>query len=252
MREIGRELKEVHTIPQKSKIQLDEQKQLERMKRLNKIIRLDSCLLIYSYLLLFGSTTPAKLREITGLSKATMFRNLALLYDAHILDKEELKTASDKRYRLRYFISKDLIKATKEFDVAKLTDFAQEMGKLDIITDWVDTIETLPNMLNQHSSQLILNLSQNPSSDAKDDRLVVTKLLSFRVDDVEDLSTLFHHMHEAIGKFDDLKSSKKRNMKKPLRRPVVLSISLTAAGPDMPKLPKGAIVFLKECETLTD
>lgn len=220
------------------------------MVQLNKIIGLDSCLLIYSYLLLFGRTTPAKLREVTGLSKATMFRNLALLFDAGLIEKEDVKTASDKRYSLHYYISRDIMKEASELSMNSVVDYAQKEGKVDIITRWGNALETLPIALNRHSSQLIMQLAQTPTDNAQDDCLVISRFLSFRVDEVEDLTALFHLMHEVVNRFDSLKSIKKRNMKKPLRMPVVMSLSLTTAGPVQPELPKGAVAFVRQCEPI--
>lgn len=236
-------------MPQKSKSKPNGQEQLEKMVQLSKIMGLDSCLLIYSYLLLFGSTTPAKLREITRLSKATMFRNLALLFDADLIEKEEVESVSDKRYSLHYYISRDLMKETSELSVKSVMDYAQKEGKMEVITKWGIALETLPIALSRHSSQLIMQMVQTPTDNVQDDCVVISRFLSFRVDEVEDLSALFHQIHDTIDRFDSMKSSKKRNMKKPIRMPVVMSISLTAAGPDLPKLPKGAIAFVRQCES---
>ncbi|MHA2044732.1 MAG: MarR family transcriptional regulator [Candidatus Thorarchaeota archaeon] len=213
----------------KSDTKRNEQEHLEKMVQLTKIIGLDSCLLIYSYLLLFGQTTPAKLRDVTGLSKATMFRNLALLLEAGLIEKEDVKTTSDKRYSLHYHISRDLMKTASQLGVKSVVTHAQKEGK---------------------SSQLIMQLAQTPTDDSEDACLVISRFLSFRVDEVEDLSALFHLMHEVVERFDSLKSSKKRNMKKSLRTPVVLSISLTATGSDQPELPKGAVAFVRQCEPI--
>ncbi|TFH09567.1 MAG: transcriptional regulator [Candidatus Thorarchaeota archaeon] len=237
---------------EKSKSKPNAQDQLERIVQLNKIIGLDSCLLIYSYLLLFGRTTPAKLREVTGLSKATIFRNLALLFDAEIIEKEDVKTTSDKRYSLHYYIARDLMKEASELSLKPVMYYVKQEGKMDIIAEWGSALETLPIALGRHSSRFIMQIAQTPTDKAQDDCLVISKFLSIRVDEVDDLSALFFHLHDAINRFDEMKSSKKRNMKKPLRRPVVMSISLTAAGPDQPELPKGVVAFVRSCDSDLD
>ncbi len=239
-------------MPPKKKSKPDGQEQLDKMVQLSKIISLDSCLLIYSYLLLFGSTTPARLREVTGLSKATMFRNLALLFDAGILEKEDFKNASDKRYSLHYYISRDLMKEASELSTRSVMDYVQKEGKMEILAKWGKALEKLPIALSRHSSQLIMQIAQTPTDDAHDDCLVISRFLSFRVDEVEDLSALFHMMHEAIERFDAMKTPKKRNLKNPLRSPVVMSISLTAAGPNQPELPRGAVTFVRQCDSDRD
>ena len=94
----------------KAKLNLDAK--LSKMEQLLKIINIDSCLLIYSYLMVFGKTTPAELRKVTGLSKATMFRNLALFSDAGILKKRDVKIKSLDRSVIRG----ELIRNTEEED----------------------------------------------------------------------------------------------------------------------------------------
>lgn len=66
----------------------DLEKQISRIPLVTKIINTESCLLIYSYLTLYGKTTPVELRQRINLSKATVFRSLALLTEAGIVSKE--------------------------------------------------------------------------------------------------------------------------------------------------------------------
>ena len=181
-----------------------------------------------------------------------MFRNLALLLDSGLIDKEDVKTASDKRYSLHYFISKDLMKVTNELSTKRVIDYAQKEEKMEIIAKWGVALEILPTALSRHSSQIIMQIAQTPTDNAQDDCLVISRFLSFRVDEVEDISALFHLMQDAIKRFDMMKTSKKRNMKNPLRSPVVMSISLTAAGPDQPELPRGAVAFVRQCDSDAD
>ncbi|MFW9957102.1 MAG: hypothetical protein ACFFCT_03435 [Candidatus Odinarchaeota archaeon] len=220
-------------IPSKTKpVELAKQ-DTRRIKQLMKIIDSESCLRIYSYLMLFGRTTPARLRDVTGLSKATMFRNLALLSEAEILDKEEL-SVSDKRYNLHYFISRNLIDVMKEFHPKRIERSVIESGNQEIRERWLMSLETLPLTLNRLITELILTVAQKSTGAETAECVVVTKIIAFRVGDIEDVSLIIRMVNDLVNTFDAQTGSKRRNWKKPLSRPATMNVSLIAFGEVIP------------------
>ena len=202
------------------------------MALLNKIVNTDSCLMIYSYLMLFGKTTPAELREITGQSKATMFRNLSLLTEAGLIDKLVDNSVSDKRYSTNYYVSEEIMKISKRPYSKKLEKFAEESNRDQIIDDWMTTIETLPLKLSRLTSELIMLMAERSSEDDSVPYPVVSKMLVFRLVDIDQVSVVHKKLVDFISDFDSRKSTEKRDWKKPLKRPVVLSIGVVALNPD--------------------
>jgi predicted transcriptional regulator len=202
----------------------------EKLKALLKVLETDSCLQIYSYLLLFGKTTPARLREITGQSKATIFRNLALLYETDVLDKMEDPSATDKRYNLYYYVKQDLLKLVKTIYNSDVDSHAREDDKSDIISRWMISVEALPLTLSQFTNQMIA-YSAAVSANEDENCMALVKIISFRIGESEDLNELVKQMSELINTFEQKKNGLKRNFKTPLTRPVSLSISLTFLSP---------------------
>jgi predicted transcriptional regulator len=208
------------------------QDQLDKMELLNKITKTDSCLMIYSYLMLFGKTTPAELRNITGQSKATMFRNLSLLSEVGLLDKEEDNSVADKRYSTHYFVSQEIMKISKHLSSKKLNNFAEESNKSEIVEEWMTTIEALPLKLSRLTSELIFLMAGRASEEEGIPCPVVSKMLVFRLADIDQVSEIHQKLVDFISDFDSRDSSKRRDWKKSLKRPVVLSIGVVALNPD--------------------
>ncbi|MHA1907682.1 MAG: MarR family transcriptional regulator [Candidatus Thorarchaeota archaeon] len=217
------------------------------MDELIQIIKLESCLMIYSYLMLFGKTTPAELREVTGQSKATMFRNLARLSEAGILKKEEVKSVEDKRYSLHYYISKNIMDMTKKLYSKKVAKYADSIGKSRNIREWASSIEALPYLLNQQTSHLILLMAQRPSSVEDSRCAVVSKFLVFRVEDLEKVGPLHKKLHAIVDSIDSKKDEKKRDWKQPLNHPVAISISVVSLNPEGLPTDTGIVVEMTEC-----
>ncbi|MHA1927215.1 MAG: hypothetical protein ACTSV2_01410 [Candidatus Thorarchaeota archaeon] len=218
----------------KTKQNLDDK--LSKMEQLIKIINIDSCLLIYSYLMVFGKTTPAKLREVTGLSKATMFRNLALFSDVGILKKRDVKGVSDRRYSLHYFISKNLVEHTKKLLSNPLRKYAESIGRTDLVRSWLSTMEVLPLLLNQYTSQAITLMAQKPTSDSDETCPVVSKMIISRLGDMSKIASLNRRILKLVEEFDSKQAPGKRDYKEPLIHPVALSINVVALNPrDIPK-----------------
>jgi hypothetical protein len=216
---------------------------LERMLEFVKIAGIESCLQIYSYLLLFGLTTPAKLRDVTSLSKATMFRNLALLSKAGILAKEEIDSTPDKRYRLHYYIENDLVKQMKAIYSKDVEEYAGERGKLDLLMNYGRALEGLPLELNRISNELILHCPEDAADADESACLVVRKMLSFQVGEADDLESLMEEVTKLVKAFESTKSGGRRNMKKPLKKPVVMSISLAVIDTEESTIPEDALAL---------
>jgi len=197
--------------------------------------------------MVFGKTTPAKLREVTGQSKATMFRNLARLYDAGILKKEEVKDVDDQRYNLHYYISKNLMDYTKGLYSKKLAGYAESIGKEKLIQEWMNAVEALPYLLHQQASQLILLKAQRSSSNKSVRCDVVSKLLIFRLGDISQVGDLQKGLESIAKSIDSEQEGLKRDWKEPLANPVAVSISVVALNPKGLPSESGTIIEIKKC-----
>ncbi len=201
------------------------------MQLLNQIINSESSLLIYSYLNLHGKTTPAELREQTGLSKATTFRNLALLMQAGLIEKEEDSMVDDKRYRLHYYIKQNILELSKTLSTSELREHAVVQGRTKTLQDWVFALENLPLALNQLTSKLMLSLRHpSPNGRTKECQKII-KMMAFRLEDVDDFHELLTALTGFLINFDTRPSKKPRDWKQPLTQPVALSISAIALDP---------------------
>ncbi|MHA2286521.1 MAG: hypothetical protein ACXABZ_11705 [Candidatus Thorarchaeota archaeon] len=202
------------------------------MELLTKVISLESCLMIYSYLMVFGKTTPSELRDVTGQSKATMFRNLALLSDAGVLKKLEDNSVEDKRYSLHYYLSKNLFDLTKQVYSSKVRDYAISKERSDLITEWLNSIESLPFLLNQFTSQMIMLMAKRPVSESDATCHMVSKFLVFRLGDLNQVGELHKRLADFVKDFDSRHADAKRDWKMPLTRPVSMSINVVALNPE--------------------
>ncbi|MFW9914853.1 MAG: hypothetical protein ACFFGZ_04495 [Candidatus Thorarchaeota archaeon] len=210
----------------------DLEEQLAKMKLLTKICQLESCLLLYSYLMLFGKTTPVELREKTGLGKATIFRNLALLLKAGIVEKEEDMAVADKRYSLHYYISQNLINLSKLLCSTELTNYAKATNQSQTVEDWLTTLETFPLTLNRFTSEHILAMRHPSSPGLPSTCQKVAKIMVFRLEDVEDFSQLIEKLKEFVNDLDVHIIKGERDWKKPLQRPAAISLSVVALDPE--------------------
>ena len=195
---------------------------------MTRIIKIDSCLSIYSYLLLFGKTTPAKLRDGTGLSKATMFRNLALMLEAGVLANEQDSDVTDKRYSQHYYISRNIIEMSKELSSPDLASYADSQGRAGLVAEWASNLEFLPATLNQYTTHLLVFMpcQKEPEESSSS---VVTKLMVFRVGEGENPGEVVRSLQDFVEWFDSKHKTKRRDWRKPIQNPVVLSISLVSA-----------------------
>lgn len=227
-------------------MKMQAQQDFDLIEKLLRIIETESCLLIYAYLMIFGRSTPAKLRDVTGLSKATMFRNLALLLDTGIVAKEDLEVA-DMRYSLHYYISKNILEETKRLYSERVRKFALQSGNENTIDRFVLGLETLPLTLNRFTTQLILNVNKNQTDSDESKCRILTKMIAFRVGDIADVSIIIDKIQELVELFDAHISAKHRNLKKPLANPTTLSISLLALGDELPYYSDAVVAKSGEC-----
>ncbi len=201
------------------------------MQQLTQISDSESSLLIYCYLNLHGKTTPAELREQTGLSKATTFRNLALLMQAGLIEKEKDSTVADKRYRLHYYIKQNILELSKTLTSSELREHAVVSGRTAILQEWVFALENLPLALNQLTSKLMLSMRHPAPNGLAAECQKIIKMMAFRLEDVDDFNELLPAFTDFLTDFDTRPSKKPRDWKQPLKQPVALSISAVALDP---------------------
>lgn len=196
--------------------------------------------------MIFGKTTPARLREVTGQSKATMFRNLARLFDAGIIQKEEIELVEDKRYSTHYYISENLMDLTKGLYSMEMRKYAEAIGRSDLIKEWLSLIEVLPYLLHQKTSQAIL-LAAQTSAGEDGSCNVVSKYLSFRVTDIDDVGSLHKKLNSIVEYIDQKETDTKRDFKQPLVHPVAISVSVVSLNPKGLPKDSGMMVEVREC-----
>lgn len=192
-----------------------------------KIINTESCLLIYSYLTLYGKTTPVELRQRINLSKATVFRSLALLTEAGIVSKEINNQVADKRYSFEYYITETLEEFSKATVSEEIKKHAKSQKKLSILEAWLSQLEFLPLVLNQLTSQLMISVCDD-SSRPEGKKKKIIKTLVFRLKEEENYTEFQKKLMDFMREIDAEHSNKKRNLKEPMKNPVAFSISVVA------------------------
>lgn len=216
--------------------------QLERIALLTRIATLDSCLQIYSFLILFGRTTAAQLRQKTGLSNATVFRSLALLSEAGIVDKEEDPDVPDRRYNLYYFVTGNLMGLSKKLVPKDVAKELEKRGRTKELQAWYQALETLPLTLNRFASQYVLSMKYTAAESESEEEVKIIKMMAFCVDSIDDVETLLMKLQDFLGKFESLRGQRRESWKKPLQNPVVLSVSIVAPAPEsVPCEPTGVL-----------
>ncbi len=217
-----------HPIPRKNS-QAGLESQLESMREMNKILSTDSCMDIYVYLMLFGKSTPANLRNVTGFSKATVFRSLAMMLHAGVLEQESDPNVPDKRYAQQYFVSKDIMVVNKELYSAELAAYAESHQKGRVVSDWLSGVESLALTLNRHATQLLASMSTGNEPETSCCR-ILTKMIAFRIADAQDPSEIEAKLRQFIDGFDRDYKTERRDWRTPIRSPVVLSMSFMSVN----------------------
>ncbi|MCW3997924.1 MAG: MarR family transcriptional regulator [Candidatus Bathyarchaeota archaeon] len=225
----------------------DLEKQISRIPLVTKIINTESCLLIYSYFTLYGKTTPVELRQRINLSKATVFRSLALLTEAGIVTKEINDQIADKRFSIEYYISETLEEFSKVTVSKEIKKYAKTQGKLRILEDWLSQLEFLPLVLNRLTSQLMISVCDDPSSQKREKKQII-KTLVFRLKEEENYAEFQEKLKNFMREIDAKHSKRKRNMKQPMKNPVAFSISVVAFSDDLETICEDSVVIKKRTE----
>jgi hypothetical protein len=182
--------------------------------------------------MIHGKTTAAELRQKTGLSNATVFRSLALLLEAQLVGKEEDPKVADRRYNLHYYITRNIMDISKKLVIRGLASFAEESGRSEVLQEWYQVLEYLPLSLNRFASQYALDIGCIPLESGEMQEARFVKMMAFCVDSIDDVETLLTKVQQFMGEYEALQGKKKRNWKRPLDNPVVLSVSVVAPAPD--------------------
>ncbi len=202
------------------------------MQDIIRVISQDSSLLIYSYLQLFGKTTPSELREKTELAHASVFRSLALMTKLGIITKEEDPTVTDRRFRTHYYIKQTLGELLENATSEGLLQYAQEKKESQIVTNWVQTWETVPLQLNQLTTRLMLSMRHTTETPTQDTCLRVAKIIGFHVAEEGQFEGLDTRIKEYISDLGAHLSKVRRNWKEPLKRPIAIAISVISLNPE--------------------
>lgn len=202
---------------------------LESMEEMNRILTTDSCMNIYVYLMLFGKSTPANLRDVTGLSKATVFRSLAMMSHAGVLDQEEDPNAPDKRYAQQYFVSKDIMVINKELYSTELAAYAESHQKGSAVYEWLTAVESLPLTLSRHTTHMLASMSSGTEASCC---RMLTKMIAFRIADARDPGEIAAKLRRFIDSFDRDHRTERRDWRMPITSPVVLSMSFMSVKID--------------------
>jgi predicted transcriptional regulator len=215
-------------MPQKSSGNTKMEELVSKLEAMVRVCRTDSCLHLYSYLLLFGSSTPAELRQQTGISNATVFRALALLCQAGIIEREDDESVADRRHRRRYLIARDLIDESRSVLSRRLREHMEFSSRGGLLAEFAECLNTLPMNLTNYVTELLLSCGAGVSCE-KHGEVRIMKAMAFRVDDVEDFNSILVLLNQLVEGFDVRRLSAKRDWRKPLKRPVMLSLNLIAS-----------------------
>jgi predicted transcriptional regulator len=178
-------------------------------------------------LTLYGKTTPVELRQRINLSKATVFRSLALLTEAGIVSREINNQVADKRHSVEYYVSETLEEFSKVTVSEEIRKCAESKEKLGMLEDWLSQLEFLPLVLNRLTSQLMISVCDG-SSRPEGDKKQIIKTLVFRLKEEENYTEFQKKLMDFMREIDAKHSNKKRNFKEPMKNPVAFSISVVA------------------------
>lgn len=177
-----------------------------------------------------------------------MFRNLVLLSEAGLVDKEEDPTVSDKRYSVQYYVRQDVMALSKQVYSEELREYAKAGDRVQVLDEWLATLKTLPLTLNQLTTQLMLSLCPPSQEEAPDRCQKVIMALGYCLEDVDDLQGLIRQVREFFKALDPYRSKIERDWKNPLRKPAAIVISVTALDQTEPCDEPGA--RMKDLEDL--
>lgn len=149
-----------------------------------------------------------------------------------LLTKEEDATVEDRRYRTHYYIHQTLGQLLERATAEGLVKYAQEKRGSEILTRWVQAWETVPLMLNQLTTRLILSQRHPIHNENQEACQKVTKIIGFHVAEKGQFDGLDIRLTEFIRDLQVHLSKVKRNWKEPLRHPMAIAISVVTLNPD--------------------
>ncbi|MFW9830490.1 MAG: hypothetical protein ACFFD8_01745 [Candidatus Thorarchaeota archaeon] len=218
-------------LPNPSPVKISDNK-LSRIRDIIRAISQNSTLLIYSYLQLFGKSTPSELRQKTELAHASVFRSLALMTKIGLLTKEKDPTVTDRRYRTHYYIRQTLGELLEHATSEGLLSYAQEKNESQVVSQWMQAWETVPLALNQLTTQLMLSMRHPIQSEDQPPCQKVAKIIAFHVAEEGQFDGLDTRLKEFITDLGVHLAQVRRNWKEPLKRPIVIAISVVTLNPE--------------------
>ncbi|MFW9847424.1 MAG: hypothetical protein ACFFD6_11790, partial [Candidatus Thorarchaeota archaeon] len=129
----------------------------------------------------------------------------------------------------------------------RIQNYAIKTSKQSLLNTWILALETLPLTLNRITTELILKVSQSPSDAEPDDCIVITKMVAFRVGDIEDGRSLMNEIGNLVKTFDSQAGAEKRNWKLPLLKPATMTVSLVTMGGAIPEDADAVVASRIEC-----
>ncbi|MFX0170236.1 MAG: hypothetical protein ACFE89_12920 [Candidatus Hodarchaeota archaeon] len=149
-----------------------------------------------------------------------------------LLTKEEDLTVTDRRYRTHYYIHQSLGELLKQATSEGLVKYAQEKNESQLVTRWLQAWETLPLLLNQLTTRLMLSMRHMSQTGDREMCPKVTKIIGFHVAEEGQFDDLDTRLKEFITDLRTHLSQVKRNWKEPLRQPIAIAISVVSLNPE--------------------
>ncbi|MFX1318597.1 MAG: hypothetical protein ACFE9D_09580 [Promethearchaeota archaeon] len=149
-----------------------------------------------------------------------------------LLTKEEDATVEDRRYRTHYYIHQTLGQLLERTTADGLVNYAQEKKGSEILNRWVQAWETVPLILNQLTTRLMLSQRHPINNGNQEACHKVTKIIGFHVAEKGQFDGLDIRLTEFIQDLQVHLSKVKRNWKEPLRHPMAIALSVVTLNPD--------------------
>ncbi|MFX0114696.1 MAG: hypothetical protein ACFFB3_09115 [Candidatus Hodarchaeota archaeon] len=193
--------------------------QIERLEKDLRILSRDSCLIILANLMIQGKMIYEKLKEKTGLGKATIFRGLDLLIESNYVAKEKDPRISDKRKNTAYFAT------DKEFRLPKIDrnfiTYLESNGKIELLDEIARNLYSLPTAIMKAASEI--ETRKQSESNGEKVAIAYSNLLEF-----ENFPLIQEKVLSTIEEIEKLCLKKKREYKEPLRNGIAISIMLVS------------------------
>ena len=151
---------------------------------------------------------------------------------ATILRKEENPAIADKRYRTHYFIHRTLGEVLEQAISERLVEHAQARGQSQLVRSWMEAWEITPLTLNRLTTTLMLGMRHTGEAGVSDTCRKVTKVIGFHVAEGEQLDAIVVKLRQLLTDLQSQISESRRDWKKPLKRPIALSITVVTVNPE--------------------